>query len=153
MARILVVDDDEDVLDSLEAALDEAGHTAVGARTVERALAASPERFDLLLVDLWMRPGPSGLDLKGELDRKKLSVPFILMSSDDDVALHATRAGCAEYLHKPFSPDQLQAAVNRVMADSPEISSERQAPLVPVPAAPLEEGVADEQNDDGDERD
>jgi DNA-binding NtrC family response regulator len=148
MARILVVDDDEDVLDSLEAALDEAGHETVGARSVDRALAASPQSFELLLVDLWMRPGLSGLDFKRELDRRQITVPFILMSSDDDVALYASRAGCAEYLHKPFSPDQLQAAVNRVMADSPEISSERHSPLVPVPAAPLRE---DSESDDGDE--
>src|SRR5439155_26405441 len=111
MARILVVDDDEDVLDSLEASLDDAGHSVVGAPSVARALESGPQDFDVLLVDLWIRPGPTGLDFKRELDLKQITVPVILMSSDDDVSTHAVRSGCFEYLHKPFSPDQLHAAV------------------------------------------
>jgi DNA-binding NtrC family response regulator len=131
MARILVVDDDADVLDSLEAALEDAGHSVVGATTVDTALAAGPQKFDVLLVDLWMRPGPNGLELKKELDGKQITVPMILMSSDDEVGAHAVRAGCIEYLHKPFSPDQLHAAVSRATADNPAVSSS-QAPMVSV---------------------
>src|SRR5436190_21234001 len=101
MARILVVDDDEDVLDSLEASLEDAGHTVVAERSVAGALAAAPEQFDVVLVDLWIRPGPNGLDLKRELDGKQSNVPVILMSSDDEVGAHAVRSGCFEYLHKP----------------------------------------------------
>jgi DNA-binding NtrC family response regulator len=148
MARILVVDDDEDVLDSLEAALDEAGHTVVGAASAARALDAGPQQFDVLLIDLWMRPGPSGLDLKRDLDGRSVSVPVILMSSDDDVGTYAMRAGCFEYLHKPFSPDQLHAAVTRAMADSPAVSSSQPVPAVSLPSA----SASDKSNDDGDER-
>jgi DNA-binding NtrC family response regulator len=148
MARILVVDDDEDVLDSLEAALDEAGHAVVGARSAAGALGVSPQQFDLLLVDLWMRPA-TGLDLKRELDQRQVGVPVILMSSDDNVRGHAARGAFFEYLRKPFSPDQLHAAVNRALADSPAVSSDRQAalvPSVPDPTAPLAEddGSSDE---------
>jgi DNA-binding NtrC family response regulator len=147
MARILVVDDDEDVLDSLEASLDDAGHSVVAAPSAARALEAAPQEFDVLLVDLWMRPGPTGLDFKRELDRKQISVPVILMSSDDEVGAHASRSGCFEYLHKPFSPDQLHAAVARAMADNPAVSSS-QAAAVPVPDPASADG-----SDDGDERD
>jgi DNA-binding NtrC family response regulator len=144
MARILVVDDDEDVLDSLEASLVDAGHEVLGARSVERALAADPARFDVLLVDLWLRPGPNGLQLKEELGRRDVTVPVILMSSDDDVALYAVRAGMIEYLHKPFSPDQLHAGINRALAEAPSVSAE--APAVAEAPAP------DEQPEDkGDE--
>jgi two-component system CheB/CheR fusion protein len=129
MARILVVDDDEDVLDSLEAALDDAGHAVVGAPSAARALSAGPQQFEVLLIDLWMRPA-SGLDLKRELDQRQIAVPAILMSSDDNVGSHAIRGAFFEYLHKPFSPDQLHAAVNRALADSPAVSSDRQAALV-----------------------
>jgi len=52
------------------------------------------------------------------------------MSSDDDVGTYASRSGCFEYLHKPFSPDQLHAAVARAIADSPAVSSS-QAAVVP----------------------
>jgi DNA-binding NtrC family response regulator len=143
----LVVDDDEDVLDSLEASLDDAGHSVVGASSVARALEASPHEFDVLLVDLWIKPGLTGLDFKRELDRKQIAVPVILMSSDDDVGAHAVRSGCFEYLHKPFSPDQLHAAVARAMADNPAVSSS-QAAAVQVPDPATADGP-----DNGDKRD
>jgi DNA-binding NtrC family response regulator len=130
MARILIVDDDRDVLESLEASLDEGGHAVVAAPSVARALDAGPHQFDVLLVDLWIRPGPNGLDFKHTLDARQITVPVILMSSDDDVSAYASRSGCFEYLHKPFSPDQLHAAVARAIADSPAVSSS-QAALVP----------------------
>lgn len=143
MARILVVDDDGDVLESLEASLDEGGHTVVAASSVARALAAGPHQFDVLLVDLWIRPGPNGLDFKRALDSKHITVPVILMSSDDDVSAHASRSGCSEYLHKPFSPDQLHAAVARAIADSPAVSSSQAA------AVPLAEDNASDSPDNG----
>jgi DNA-binding NtrC family response regulator len=129
MAHILVVDDDEDVLDSLEDTLRDAGHTVVAVRSADQALASQPHTFDVLLIDLWMRPGSSGLELKRELDERKVLVPVVVMSSDDDVGTYAARGGCVEYLHKPFSPDQLHAALSRALADGPDISSDH-APLV-----------------------
>jgi two-component system CheB/CheR fusion protein len=150
MARILVVDDDEDVLDSLEAELEESGHAVVGAPSAARALAAGPQQFDVLLVDLWMRPA-TGLDLKRELDHRQVTAPVILMSSDDNVGNHAMRGTFFEYLRKPFNPDQLHAAVNRALADNPAVSSDRQAALVPtVPQATV--GLADDDTN-GDEQD
>jgi DNA-binding NtrC family response regulator len=143
MARILIVDDDGDVLESLEASLDDGGHTVVAVQSVARALDAGPQQFDVLLVDLWIKPGPNGLDFKRALDAQQITVPVILMSSDDDVAAHASRTGCFEYLHKPFSPDQLHAAVARATADSPAVSSS-QAAMVP-----LEKNGASDGADNG----
>jgi DNA-binding NtrC family response regulator len=136
MGRILIVDDDADVLDSLEEALDDAGHTVVGARSAALALAAGPQQFDVLLVDLWMRPGPTGLDLKRDLDSKQITVPAILMSSDDEVGRHALRCGFFEYLRKPFSPDQLHAAVNRALTDRSATRPPSVEPALPPPAVP-----------------
>jgi DNA-binding NtrC family response regulator len=131
MARILIVDDDRDVLESLEAELAESGHEPLGVRSADQALAASPDSFDVILVDLWMRPGLSGLELKRELDQRKVAVPVVLMSSDDEVGTKSLRSGFFEYLHKPFSPDQLHAAISRAAADSPAVSANQQPALVP----------------------
>jgi two-component system CheB/CheR fusion protein len=147
MARILVVDDDEDVLETLEATLDEAGHSVRPAASASAALSAGPQQFDVLLVDLWMRPA-SGLDLKRELDQRQITVPAILMSSDDNVGTHAMRGAFFEYLRKPFSPDQLHAAVNRALADSPAVSSDRQAALVP--SLPGEQAMTGDDDGKGD---
>ena len=131
MARVLVADDDQDVLESLEADLEEAGHNAVGVRSAHGVLAARPESFDVLLVDLWMRPGLSGLALKRELDSRKVTVPIILMSSDDEVGSRSLQGGFFEYLHKPFSPDQLHAAIARATAEDPAVSASQQPAIVP----------------------
>jgi DNA-binding NtrC family response regulator len=144
MARVLVVEDDEDVLGSLEDALQQDGHAPVGVRSLQQALAADPQSFDVLLVDLWMPPGPSGLDLKRALDERQVTTPMILMSSDDEAGRYAVRAGCAEYLHKPFSPDQLHAALSRALAAPPRVSASLGVvTTLPTPAIP-------EAPDDGD---
>jgi DNA-binding NtrC family response regulator len=131
MARVLIVDDDRDVLESLEAELEEAGHEIVAVNDAGRALASAPETFDLVLVDLWMRPGASGLTFKRQLDERRVAVPIVLMSSDDEVGTYSVRGGFFEYLHKPFSPDLLHAAINRAAADSPTISATQQPAMVP----------------------
>jgi DNA-binding NtrC family response regulator len=131
MARVLIVDDDQDVLESIEAELEESGHQPLGVRSADRALASGPESFDVILIDLWMRPGLSGLGLKRELDERKVTVPAVLMSSDDEVGAQSVSAGFTEYLHKPFSPDQLHAAIARAVSDSPAVSTSQQPAVVP----------------------
>jgi DNA-binding NarL/FixJ family response regulator len=53
------------------------------------------------------------------------------MSSDDEIIRHAVGSGCFEYLHKPFSPDQLHAALTRVLAAAPAVSATELQALVP----------------------
>ena len=75
--------------------------------------------FDLLLTDVVLpdRPGP---ELYGALARRVPGLPVILMSGYSEAALERKGAGLegAEFLPKPFSPDQLKIVIYRAMASS-----------------------------------
>ena len=124
MLRILIVDDDPDHRHLLKEALG-GHHTVVEAGSASVACDMQPESFDLIITDLRM-PGMSGVDLKHRLDREGIAVPVILVSSDSEVGNEAMKAGFVDFLHKPYSPDQLDAIIALV-------SSRIVAPPVAVP--------------------
>lgn len=113
--RILLVDDESDIVDPVRYALERDGFEVDVARDGERALElAREQRFDLLLLDV-MLPRLSGLDicrtLRGESD-----VPIILLTARDaevDRVL-GLELGADDYVTKPFSTAEL---VSRVRAN------------------------------------
>ena len=121
MARLLVVEDDEDVRDVLVELLEEAGHDVAATRNGKEALDAHPESFDLILADLRM-PVLNGQDLKRELDDRLIDAPVIVVSADWNVARIAAHIGAFCALHKPIDLLELMAAVNRALSreTSPE---------------------------------
>jgi response regulator RpfG family c-di-GMP phosphodiesterase len=115
--RILVVDDEPNVLLVLERVLERAGFDATTAPDGETALRLFRERgADLILSDLVM-PGMDGIELlrrARELDR---GVAFILLtgvSSIQDVA-SALELGADHYLRKPFDVEEVRFAVDRAL--------------------------------------
>lgn len=116
-ARVLVVDDSEVTLDYLGRTLRGFGYV------VETALAVAPalellasDRFDLVITDLRM-PGASGLDLLHHV-REKLPTTAVMMITgyaSIEGAVEAVKAGAEDYLAKPFTDEELHAAVNRVL--------------------------------------
>src|SRR5262245_60115011 len=106
MASILVVEDDRAGRLLLQKSLEAAGFTVSVAGDGGDALALlKSNRFDLMLLDLWM-PKMSGLDLLAKLRPKKARPPVIVMTSDDTPSslLQAVRGDVLEYLHKPVDP-------------------------------------------------
>lgn len=117
--RILVADDDLDILELVSFKLRQAGHevTAVsdGATALETIRTTRP---DLAVLDVMM-PGLSGLDVLRELraDPALDQVAVILLtarSRDDDVD-HGFAAGADDYVVKPFSPRELGHRVQGVL--------------------------------------
>src|SRR3712207_423510 len=98
MYRILVVDDEPLLLETVEPALTSAGFDVTGAGTVKRARERlARTRFDLLLID-WIMPGQSGLDLAA--DAKASGLPVLMMTGAlETEALDAAGLPC---LRKPF---------------------------------------------------
>ncbi|MBI5200261.1 MAG: response regulator [Elusimicrobia bacterium] len=103
--RILVVDDDPEILSLCVSVLKETGHQVEGVDTGEKALGKLAYGWDLLLVDVTL-PGMSGLDLA---DKVADSADVIIMTANPalDSSLHALRAGVFDYLPKPFTIDRL----------------------------------------------
>lgn len=143
MANILVVDDERGIRDLLSEILNDEGHSVDLAENATQARAArSGNRYDLVLLDIWM-PDTDGVSLLKEwATAGLLSMPVIMMSGHAtiDTAVEATRIGAFAFLEKPITLQKLLKAVEqglkrntaRQAAPAPAASK---APAAP-PAAP-----------------
>ncbi len=116
-ATVLVVEDDEDVLELVEEALRLSGHRVITAHDGREALALFDQHPDLQIVvsDVVMPNGTSGVDLVREVLRRRPSVAVLLMSGYPRDEL--SRIGGTDnfpFLAKPFRPSDLAACMLRL---------------------------------------
>jgi two-component system, chemotaxis family, chemotaxis protein CheY len=83
------------------------------------AIALSPERFDLVLID-WNMPNLNGYQLVGRIRQEDKVTPLIMVTTDSERphVLSAIQAGANGYLIKPFKPDLLIERAKQAMAGS-----------------------------------
>jgi two-component system, NtrC family, response regulator AtoC len=113
--RLLIVDDEEDLRDTLLRRFQQLGASACAAASGEEALAkAKEERFDVALLDLHL-PGMSGLDLLGHLKEQQPDLEAILLTAHSSVetAIQAMKQGAYDYLKKPFQLAELEIHVQK----------------------------------------
>jgi two-component system, OmpR family, KDP operon response regulator KdpE len=109
-SRILVVDDEPQILRALKTNLSAAGYDVETAATGEEALAiAATNPPDALILDLVL-PDRTGTDITREL-RTWTSVPIVVLSAvgDESEKVEALDAGADDYVTKPFGMDELLA--------------------------------------------
>ncbi len=118
MARLLIVDDEKNIRQSLATFLDSCGHQVKTAESGREALATLSQQddFDLVLSDYRMAE-MNGLELLKEIKRRYPDTVVILMTAYATVAnaVAAMKAGAYDYLTKPFSLDQIQHVVERAL--------------------------------------
>src|SRR6188508_1900639 len=120
MAKILVVDDQEMMRDSLAANLVREGHEVIAAGDGAAAVARlQGQRFDLLISDLKM-PRMTGIELLAEAKRLRPEMPVILMTAFATVstAVEAMKLGAYDYIQKPFDGDEIKLLVDRTLEHS-----------------------------------
>lgn len=130
--RVLVVEDDPDVLEAALEALELLGHWATGVRSAEGALTRFFEgAFDVLMVDIGL-PALSGLELAGKLQaRCKLPIIFATGRKMPEGPLHG-----AVWLSKPFSLEQLREALRQASRlVEPTLADNRPAPASRIAAS------------------
>ncbi len=118
MPRVLVVEDDQGVLDLIGLILEQRGFIVDTATTSRAALGkAQSEEYDLAILDL-MLPDADGVILRGKLKRLApgLDTRTIFMTgyTREEIVLGYLKSLGVELLHKPFDPDQLIRAVERL---------------------------------------
>ena len=115
--KVLVIDDERIVLDSITKILKEENFTVDVFMSGRQGLAAATQDdYDLVLTDLRM-PDIGGMRILRDVKRLKPAVPVVMITGFGTVksAVQAMKLGAAEYLEKPFSPDQLVKTVNAAL--------------------------------------
>lgn len=118
--KILVIDDEEDIRESLEALLTLEGFSvdlAVNATDGLKKLDSAA--YDLVLLDLMM-PDKSGMELLPEIRQRDADIPVFLITAygSVEVAVQAIKAGANDYFSKPWDNEKLLIELRRMIAAS-----------------------------------
>jgi CheY-like chemotaxis protein len=119
MPRVLIADDDPLMRDLVTTTLLRSGHEIMTAENGTEALAMiEDEKFDVVVADIFMPEG-TGIELLISIRAKHIDIPFICISGGDGDLFRPYVAtmislGAATVLKKPFTSEQLLAAVNQL---------------------------------------
>jgi two-component system response regulator MprA len=114
--RILVVDDDPEILSVVRRGLAYEGYTVETAADGAEALAKAREKEpDLVILDVMM-PGMDGIEVAGRL-RKGSDIPILMLTAKGTIAdkVAGLESGADDYLVKPFAFDELLARVKALL--------------------------------------
>ncbi len=120
-AKILVVDDEENIRKSLKMILEYEGYHFLEAADGEAALTLIDETIDLELVLLDIKmPGRSGLDILAELKKRPYPPEVIIISGQGTIqtAVEATKLGAFEFLEKPLHRDRVLLSIRNALNQS-----------------------------------
>lgn len=117
--RILVIDDEPNLLRAVEAVLRSDGFTVTVARSSKEALIAVARQLpDLVVSDIRM-PGMDGFELVRKLRSSKHTaiIPIVFLTAKDETEdrIEGFQAGVDMYLTKPFEPDELTAVIRNIL--------------------------------------
>ncbi len=120
MARILSVDDSSTIRGMVKAILEDEGFEVVSANDgVEAMEIARQQTFDLVLSDINM-PNMNGISLVSKLRRLDdyMDIPIIMLTTEDSdfKKKKAKNFGASGWLQKPFTPERLLGAVQKLLA-------------------------------------
>ena len=125
--RILVVDDEPQIVSILKAYLEKSGFIVTTAEDGLTALAVyRADRLDLMILDLNL-PGMDGLDVCRTV-RRESDIPILMLTArvEETDKLIGLEIGADDYVVKPFSPKEVVARVRTILRRSPTIESEKQ---------------------------
>ena len=113
--NILVVDDEQDIRESLKDILEDEGHNIFLAENAKIArIIKDKEDIGLILLDIWMHYCDAITLLKEWAKTNKINCPVLMMSGHGtiDTAVEATRIGAYDFLEKPISLQKLLNSIN-----------------------------------------
>src|SRR5438445_3177084 len=116
-SRILVVDDEAAIRDSLRMTLEYEGYEFIGAATGQEGLAlADREAPDLVLLDVKM-PGMDGLEVLERLRHVNETLPIIVISGHGTIstAVEATKKGAFDFIEKPFASERVLVSLRNAL--------------------------------------
>jgi two-component system nitrogen regulation response regulator NtrX len=113
--RILIIDDEPSIRESLSGILEDEGFVAVAAASAERGIdLIEEENIDLVLLDIWLGDNMDGMTALDRIRERFSSLPVIMISGHGTIetAVQATRKGAFDFIEKPLSYDKIILAVS-----------------------------------------
>jgi len=115
--RILVIDDEAAIRDSMRMILEYEGYDFLGAATGEEGIAlVQRESIDLVFLDIKM-PGMDGLEVLGKVRQAVENLPVVMVSGHGTVAtaVEATKLGAFDFIEKPLATERILLAIRNAL--------------------------------------
>ena len=116
-AKVLIVDDEKSILETLTGIIEDEGHEVITASSGEKALTLFSESSpDIVLMDVWM-PGMDGIETLKSMKEKNRDACVIMISghSTIDTAVHAIKLGAYDFMEKPLALEKVTILVSRAL--------------------------------------
>ena len=117
MAKILVIDDEPSILESLNMFLTEKGHKVFTALTGAKGFELfSKQLFQVVIMDIRL-PDANGLDILKTMIKEEKSSKIIMITAfqDMETTILAMKRGAFDYIHKPLDVNEIEKAVDRAV--------------------------------------
>jgi two-component system nitrogen regulation response regulator NtrX len=127
-ARILVIDDEAPIRDSLRMMLEYEGYEFIGAATGQEGIAlAERDAPDLVLLDVKM-PGMDGIEVLERLHHMNETLPVVVVSGHGTIstAVEATKKGAFDFIEKPFASERVLVSLRNAL-DSRQLRDENRS--------------------------
>lgn len=111
--RILIIDDETSIQETLAGILDDEGFASVGASSAEEGIELlETTNIDLVLLDIWLGDNMDGITALENI-REQFNMPVIMISGHGTIetAVQATRKGAYDFIEKPLSYDKIILAI------------------------------------------
>jgi DNA-binding NtrC family response regulator len=118
--RVLIIDDEADIRESLETLLEMEGYlTELACNAAEGLERLEKGHYDVVLLDLMM-PDRSGIELLQDVRQRDTETPIILITAygSVEVAVNALKAGASDYFSKPWDNEKLLVEIGNMIAKS-----------------------------------
>ncbi len=114
--KILIVDDEESLVETLQVLLKREGFDTIAALSGSEAIEKLSESPDVVLTDIRM-PKVSGIDVLAEVRSQRPDVPVVLMTAQASLqsAIQAVNQGAFYYVQKPFTNEELIAILRKAL--------------------------------------
>ena len=117
--RILIVDDEKNIVSSLTNILSDEGYeVSISGDGVEALELIQKDPPDLVILDIWL-PGMDGIEVLKTLKSYNLGVEVLIMSGHGtiDTAIKATKLGAQDFIEKPFSLDRITESIKNILQE------------------------------------